>query len=145
MSSATEQLNIRLAPTDKQTVEASAAAEGKSVSTYARERLLSSDLPKADKTLLQLLGAFRPKALKHLRAIDANLEAVRAMRADRPVAAKRKSRKSCMPWLASVPSQSLQQNCSLQQLLLATWPRRRKSLLEGADRISKLAQDAITH
>lgn len=91
MSSATEQLNIRLAPTDKQTVEASAAAEGKSVSTYARERLLSSDLPKADKTLLQLLGAFRPKALKHLRAIDANLEAVRAMRADRPVAAKRKA------------------------------------------------------
>lgn len=83
---ATEQLNIRLEPGEKERVARAAQREGSAtVSDYVRLRLFGRQPSDADQALLQMLAEIKPMVNRAIRTIDVNLAELRKLRDDRPM------------------------------------------------------------
>lgn len=81
---ATEQINIRLEPGERERVAAAARLSNTSVSSYVRQRLFDRAPGNADAALLHMLAEMKPMVSRALNTIDKNLTEIRRLRDDRP-------------------------------------------------------------
>lgn len=77
----TEQLNIRLAPGEKQRVAEAARRSDSTVSDYVRQRLFGRQVDDADQALLEMLADIKPMVARAIRTIDGNLAKIQTLRA----------------------------------------------------------------
>ncbi|WP_045762271.1 plasmid mobilization protein [Xanthomonas albilineans] len=78
---ATEQLNIRVKPGEKERVARDARREGSSnVSDYVRQRLFGHQPSDADQALLGMLAEIKPMVTRAIRTIDVNLAEIQKLR-----------------------------------------------------------------
>lgn len=76
----TEQLNIRITPSEKDALVAEATRSNLKVSEYVRKRLLGLPLTDADQLLIEGLATFGPQLRASLAVIEANMREIAKLR-----------------------------------------------------------------
>lgn len=76
----TEQLNIRIAPSEKEALVAEATRSNLKVSDYVRKRLLGLPLTDTDQLLIEGLAALGPQLRASLAEIEANMREIAKLR-----------------------------------------------------------------
>jgi len=76
----TEQLNIRITPSEKEALVAEATRSNLKVSDYVRKRLLGLPLTDADQLLIEGLATFGPQLRASLALIEANMREIAKLR-----------------------------------------------------------------
>ena len=76
----TEQLNIRITPSEKEALVAEATRSNLKVSDYVRKRLLGLPLTDADQLLIEGLATFGPQLRASLAVIEANMREIAKLR-----------------------------------------------------------------
>ena len=83
----TEQLNIRITPSEKEALVAEATRSNLKVSDYVRKRLLGLPLTDTDQLLLEGLATLGPQLRTSLAEIEANMREIAKLRREEECAA----------------------------------------------------------
>ena len=76
----TEQLNIRITPSEKEALVAEATRSNLKVSDYVRKRLLGLPLTDTDQLLIEGLATLGPQLRTSLAEIEANMREIAKLR-----------------------------------------------------------------